>query len=282
MGKVEIYYFSGSGNSLFVAKELQKRIPEAELIPIVKLLSKDVIKSDAETVGIVFPNHGMTVPIPVKHFLRKLNLSCAKYIFGVLTRGGTKCFAFDIIQKILKKKGYDLDSFFYLNMATNDPKLVDYEIPTKEKFAEIESKILNQLDTIGKVVLHKDKSREKDVDHVPSGFLLERLVLLGMLYVEKSGVNDYFYSDSKCTGCGTCENVCLSRKIRMVDGKPVWQDNVKCFVCYACINYCPMQATQIKDKWYMKSYTNKNGRYPHPYATANDIAGQKEDKRLPT
>jgi ferredoxin len=275
MDKTEIYYFSGSGNSLFVAKELQKRIPGAELIPIVKLLSKDEIISDAETVGFVFPNHGMTIPIPVKYFLRKLRLNCAKYTFGVLTRGGTKCFAFDKIGKILKEKGYDLQSFFSLNMATNDPKLKNYEIPTKEKIAEIESKILKQLDTIGKIVLHKEKSQEEDTDHVPSGFLLERLVLLGMFYVEKSGVKDYFYADSKCTGCGTCEKVCLSGKIKMVDGKPVWQDSVNCFVCYACINYCPVQATQVKDKWYMKSYTNANGRYPHPYATANDIAGQK-------
>lgn len=275
MNKVEIYYFSGSGNSLFVAKELQKRIPGTELIPIVKLLSKDAIQSDAETVGFVFPNHGMTAPVPVKNFLGKLHLNSTKYTFGVLTRGGTKCFAFNKVRTILKEKGSDLNSFFSLNMATNDPKLKDYEIPSKEKFAEIESEILNKLDTISKTVLHKEISQEKDTDHVPSGFLLERLVLLGMLYVEKSGVKDYFYSDSKCTGCGTCEKVCLSGKIKMIDRKPVWQDSVKCFVCYACINYCPMQATQIKDKWYMKSYTSKNGRYPHPYATANDIAEQK-------
>jgi len=25
----------------------------------------------------------------------------------------------------------------------------------------------------------------------------------------------------------------------------------------------------------MKSYTDKNGRYPHPFATIKDIAGQK-------
>ena len=55
----------------------------------------------------------------------------------------------------------------------------------------------------------------------------------------------------------------------MINKKPVWQKKVKCFYCYACINYCPKQSVQIK------SFTEKNGRYPHPYATANDIAGQK-------
>jgi len=42
--------------------------------------------------------------------------------------------------------------------------------------------------------------------------------------------------------CGTCEKVCLSKKIKMINKKPVWQKNVKCFYCYACINYCSMQS----------------------------------------
>jgi len=68
----EIYYFSGTGNSLYVAKELQKRISETKLIPIVSLLNIDVIKTNAETVGFVFPVHALTIPIAVKRFIKKL------------------------------------------------------------------------------------------------------------------------------------------------------------------------------------------------------------------
>ena len=91
------------------------------------------------------------------------------------------------------------------------------------------------------------------------------------------GVN-YFCSDSKCKGCGTCEKVCLSGKIKMSDKKPVWQKNVFCYMCYACVNFCPAQSVQINDIPFVKSYTRENGRYPHPYATAKDIAGQKGRK----
>ena len=69
MSNVEIYYVSGTGNSLHVAKELQKRILERNLIPIVSLLNKDRVKTNGEAVGLVFPIHGMTIPIPVKKFL---------------------------------------------------------------------------------------------------------------------------------------------------------------------------------------------------------------------
>ena len=85
----EIYYFSGTGNSLHVAKELQKKIPETELIPIVSLLNNDIIKSSAKTVGIVFPVHALTIPIAVKKFLIKIDLNSAEYIFAIATRYGT-------------------------------------------------------------------------------------------------------------------------------------------------------------------------------------------------
>ncbi len=50
----EIYYFSGTGNSLHVARELQKRIPETNLIPMVSLLNKDIIEINGETLGLCF------------------------------------------------------------------------------------------------------------------------------------------------------------------------------------------------------------------------------------
>lgn len=280
----EIYYFSGSGNSLHVAKELQKRIPKTRLIPIVSLLDKDVAKTNAETVGFVFPIHGMTVPVPVKKFIKKLDLKSTKYLFAVATRGGTVHNAFRVIDKILKKKDKRLDSYFSITIFTNDPKLKVYEVPTTEKIKEIEVKIQNKLNYIQKIIQNKEISKEKDLEGITFpynrfiNFILEQIILLMMKYlVEFTGLNGYFYTDQKCIGCGTCEKVCLSKKIKMINKKPVWQNDVKCHFCYACLNFCPKQAVQIKSKWYMKSYTQKNGRYPHPFATADEIAKQKRN-----
>ncbi|MGZ7067312.1 MAG: hypothetical protein ACXVHT_03350, partial [Methanobacterium sp.] len=61
----EIYYFSGTGNSLHVAKELQKRIPKTKLIPIVSLLNKENIEIISDTVGFVFPIHLAMAPAPL-------------------------------------------------------------------------------------------------------------------------------------------------------------------------------------------------------------------------
>ena len=61
----------------------------------------------------------------------------------------------------------------------------------------------------------------------------------------------------------------------MKEGKPSWDENTLCYMCYACLNFCPRGALQIHSKWFMKSYTAIHGRYPHPYASADDIAAQK-------
>lgn len=269
----EIYYFSGSGNSLHVARELQKRIPKAKLIPIVSLLNNENIKTSANTVGFVFPIHLAMIPRPVMEFLPKLNLNSAEYIFAAVTRIGTRHRAFKDLEKILKKKGKGLDAFFNLNMASNDPKSKEFKAATADQIAEIELEVQNKLDYIQDIVINKKIVLQKDTKFTVAipGFS----VLSPFLPFFNKMFNYDFYADSKCTGCRTCEKVCLSGKIKMIDAKPVWQKDVKCFFCYACLNYCPEKAVQIKSSRFFKVYTEENERYSHPYANADDIAGQK-------
>ncbi len=269
----EIYYFSGTGNSLHVARELQKRIPETKLIPIVSLLDKENVESISDTVGFVFPIHLAMAPAPVMEFLKKLDLKSAEYIFAVATRAGSQHRAFIDLENILKKKGKSFDSYFTLNMASNDPKFEDWHPATAEEIEDLESEVQNKLDIIQNIVLNKEISREKDTTFtvpMPAFSILSLLLpILNKMY------NVEFYADSKCVQCGTCEKICLSGKVKMIDGKPVWQKDVQCFFCHACLNYCPEHAVQIRSTRLLKSYTDKNERYSHPYATKEDIAKQK-------
>lgn len=272
----EIYYFTGAGNSLFVARELERRLPGSILTPMVSLLDNDVIETSRGAVGFVFPSHGMVSPIPVRRFLERLDPRPAGYLFAVVTRGGSRFLDFGRIDRMLARRGRRLDARFLVNMASSDPKLEDWEVPSEDELARIEARVIEALGPMARVIAERRTSRGEDTGYLyPSGFFLNHLVMLGVRYAELSGVKDYFYSDENCRGCGTCEKVCPSGKVRMVEGRPRWSDDVKCFLCYACLNYCPAHASQIKDKWYMKSHTRRNGRYPHPYATADDIAAQK-------
>ena len=161
---MEVYYFSGTGNSLYVAKELQKRIPETNLLPIASLLNNDVINTNGKTVGIVFPIHLAMAPAPVMEFLKELDLKSSDYIFAIATRAGSQHRAFIDVDKILEKKGKRLDSFFTLNMASNDPKFEDWHKATTEEIADLESEVQNNLDSIKNIIINKEERRDKDTN----------------------------------------------------------------------------------------------------------------------
>lgn len=85
----------------------------------------------------------------------------------------------------------------------------------------------------------------------------------------------HFYADTNCNGCGICEKVCLSEKIALVDDRPVWRVEAKCYASFACINFCPRQAIQIRSRFPVQSCTTETGRYPHSSVRHKDIAWQR-------
>lgn len=274
MDKTEIYYFSGTGNSLHVAQELHKRIPNSEIIPMVSLLDKEFIETKSKTVGFVFPTYLTTVPAPVRMFFKKIDTKSATYTFSIVTRMGSFCVANRNVKRLLAKKGKRLDARFLLNMASNSPTGLKpgkgdenwvHDI-SKDRISKLESEIQPRLDDIKKIIANRDKYPQKRSLNllIP---LVERIMYLITRNI-KTQIN--FITDSTCTGCGICEKVCLSGKIKMKNKKPEWQKDVSCFYCYACFNFCPNQAILVD-----KKYTKKDGRYFHPDITADDIAKQK-------
>jgi ferredoxin len=287
--EIDIYYFSGTGNSLHVAKELQRRIPEIKLIPIVSLLDNDIIETKADSIGLVFPIYNLLLPVPVIKFLKKADLKKSKYIFAIATRAQSPERAIHSVEKKLRRKGKNLDSSFVVTMGGNCEGSFSPVFPTKEVVLNLESQLQNKLDFIHKIILAQEKYREKDnppfkVSELAgnfAAFIMPLLFLFGEKLVEKTNISIDYYSDSTCKGCGICEKVCLSNKIRIIDTKPTWQKNVKCFLCFSCFNYCPSQSIMINnsssDADKIKRYNDKSRRYHHPEISANDISAQKNN-----
>lgn len=281
----EIYYFSGTGNSLHVAKELEKRLPDAELLPILNLMNDNRITTKGKTVGFIFPHYASTLPRIVRKFLNKLNLDSAEYLFAIVTRGRTETTAFLEIDSILEKRNKRLNSFFAITMPSGSEPLVKGYTSriTKERIHRLEFEMMVRLDSIQRIIINKEISREKDTGDgtPPPSFLAPFLPFIRLIrpllvrFGKLVETSFELYHDEKCTGCGICANVCLSGKVQMVDERPIWEQTVKCHGCFACLNYCPLESIQVKSKPYLKSYTPQNGRYHHPDITAKEIASQK-------
>ena len=97
-------------------------------------------------------------------FIEKLSLGSATYLFAIVTRGRTGTMAFTEIDKILNHKGRRLDSFFAITMPSgSDPLLKGYASRiTQERIRQLESEMLTRLDSIQRIVVNQEISREKD------------------------------------------------------------------------------------------------------------------------
>ncbi len=248
-------------------------------------MHNDVIQTKGKSIGFVFPCHALTIPVAVKHFLKKIDPKSSEYFFAVVTRYGTVFKGFDKIIKLLNKKNKIINSQFIINMCHNEAPRSNknYIVPSESDIKNIEKSAIKKIDLISSTIANQYSIIEKDTtvlaktsSNTISSVLIENFVVFLMDLSEYIGGVNYFYHDDECNGCGVCEKVCLSKKIKIVEKKPVWQKNVLCYMCYACLNYCPRQSVQIKNIPYVKSYTTNNPRYPHPYATANEISAQKE------
>ncbi len=84
---------------------------------------------------------------------------------------------------------------------------------------------------------------------------------------EVNTMDEKYYSDEKCNGCGICQKICPVDNIKLVNEKPEWQH--KCQFCLACLHYCPQEAIQ-----YGKNTLGRE-RYNHPNITVKELINQK-------
>jgi flavodoxin len=118
-----IYYFTGTGNSLSIARRLQEGLTDCSLVPVVKCMKvpNDTLIAESEVVGFVFPLYFYSIPEIILKFVKSIDLSRAKYLFAVVTRGGGwwQGSALGHLKKCLKQQGYNLSAGFYIRMPDN-------------------------------------------------------------------------------------------------------------------------------------------------------------------
>ncbi|AHM57217.1 4Fe-4S ferredoxin, iron-sulfur binding domain protein [Peptoclostridium acidaminophilum DSM 3953] len=275
MAKTVIFYFTGTGNSLAVARRIAKHLPDAALVPMLKVDAMTYIGADTNRVGLVYPVHMNAVPRAVVKFIRTVNLVSGHYVFAVVTHGGMPGMAGLHMYDVLKNKHIGLDAYFEVEMIMNTPKGVapkplmrlDWELDITPDVINPKLKKANfQAERIARSVLGKER---KNIYSLASKSKSIGYFLMNMLWCrsEESRPRLDFILDDCCTGCGICEAVCTTNRIKMIDGRPEWVIE-DCNYCYACFNYCPVQAIGVK------YYIKKLGRYHHPQVSAADIASQ--------
>jgi flavodoxin/NAD-dependent dihydropyrimidine dehydrogenase PreA subunit len=258
-----IFYFTGTGNSLQVAKSIAEYNGE-KLISIAKEInSKDkdleYNLNENEVIGFVFPTYAWGPPKMVIQFIEKLKLNNYRnnYVFSAATCGDNIGNTMKVIGKHLKNRGMNINSGFSIRMPNNyiiSMYNVDSKEVEKEKLLTVEETLKN----INRVI----KEKRTGVFEVEKGALPGVLTsIINPLFNKHPMETKKFYADDKCTSCGLCEKICNAQTIRVKE-KPEW--GKECTQCLACIHLCPVKAIQ-----YGKGTENK-GRYKNPNVNVSD------------
>jgi len=251
----KIYYFSGTGNSLAVSKQLEEALSEKGcIVPLGIFENKESIEVDTDVLGFVFPVYYMNVPDVVKSFVKKLNFKTNPYIFAIATCNGSPGQSLFTLNKYLRTKGKELSSGFVIDMPGNllvTPPGIEVKRlkNSKNKVSEIASYINNKS-------TNKFEGKDNFKIHMES-FVLATFEKNFHVSPKK------FLSNSDCIGCGVCEKVCPVKNIKVVDKKPQWGN--KCARCLACFHWCPKKAVVIN------RFLKKRNRYHHPEVSLMDM-----------
>ena len=82
-----IFYYTGTGNSLWTARRLASLLEEAQCVSM-KRCTDVKIACGAQRIGLVFPVHIWGVPPPVVEFVRRLNVNTSQYLFAMAVNAG--------------------------------------------------------------------------------------------------------------------------------------------------------------------------------------------------
>jgi ferredoxin len=254
-----IYYFTGTGNSLHVARTVAEQLGDSKVINILRQKGKGMLVDQSDTVGIVFPVFYLNMPVIVQAFVKKLKLDPNAYIFGIATCGGRAGNSLQMLNKLLQANGAHLSAGFTLKMVDNAYVGMDLVTPLEER-DQVQKVSEDGIKKILEALKNRETSGQKFNYSIASG------LMGGMSSAFAADIYRLprrFHVTEKCTGCGICAKICPVGNVKQVDKKVTWGNN--CTHCLACFHWCPQGAIEIGKK------SADIARYHHPDITVKDI-----------
>ena len=253
-----ILYFSGTGNSRYIAERIARTNSE-EMISI----NDKVKNNDTSTITVqgklvfVLPTYAWRIPNVVRDWIRKTEFVGANQVWFVMNCGSEIGNAGKYNKKLCEEKSFTYMGTAQIVMPEN--YIAMFDAPEADEAKEIISKAEPFIDAAVEMIAAGKAFpvlTSKLSDRLKSGLVYK------MFYAFCVKADD-FVADERCIGCGKCEKLCPMNNIKIEDGKPVW--GKACTHCMACICYCPAKAVEYgkksvgKPRYQCDLYTGTNG-----------------------
>ncbi len=234
-----IFYFSSTGNSLYIAKSLQKAFGGT----LVSLSKYNGDGSEFDKIFLVTPIHSFGMPKIVFDFLPKLDKS--KELVVIQNYGGMKGGADYLFYECASKHGLNIKAVYTMKMPENFT--LTFTVPkfymnlTLKKADGRINKIIKMIKQEEFKIPKKCKTKEKTYLKNKQNWHL---------------IGQRFKVNDKCVKCQKCVKICPVGNITFKNGEMVFGD--KCVACLSCYHRCPCKAITYKNKKKKFRYTNPN------------------------
>lgn len=228
-----VLYFTGTGNSLYVAKRLDNiRLSIPQIIHDTQKIYT------ADRIGIVCPVYGHEMPGLVKEFIKKAEFR-TDYFYLVLTYGRVHGGAAELADTYLKECGIEAS---YINTIM----MVDNYLPSfdmNEQLAIDAGKKVDEHITEIKSDIDSKKHWKQDITQADREWHQKFLAMCKQNPIDvKKGI---FRVSDRCIGCGICMQVCPTGSIEVIKQHAVYKDTSRCQMCLACVQHCPENAIRL-------------------------------------
>ncbi len=251
-----IFYFTATGNSLFVARQFSD-----SPISIPQELKKSELNYEADEIGFVFPDYAAAVPLIVRDFVKKATFK-APYVFSIITFGNASVNVAEWWDKNSRSMGL-------VNNYINTILMVDNYLPVFDMNQQmaidkhIDESLAGLLKDIGD---HKSYVQPSDM----GWFNEEGLTRMQEGHFNMTADRLLELKKDRCVECMTCEKVCPHKNFRL--GNEGLEFSGKCEYCLSCVHNCPQKALTLRsarEGW--PGERNPEARYRNPNISLNDI-----------
>lgn len=236
-----IFYYSGCGNSRYVAETLAAAGGE-KLVFIPHAAREgqfDYALQADERLGFVFPIYSWRPPQLVLDFISRLRLQGSpSYTYMVSTYGDGAGWADKVMGETLAAVGLQLNAVFGVVMPNTYVNMSFMKLDTAELAQQKLANSKKRVAELAKAIAE----RQKAVDIVRGGMPNLKTYFIGKGF-NRWLSDKYYYVTDACISCGKCAEVCPLQNITLEGGKPRWHGH--CTQCEACYHYCPRNAVQF-------------------------------------
>ena len=257
-----ILYFSGTGNSLAIARKIAEQLNEP-LMPLVDAAGVDL--TNEKRIGLVFPTYDFNMPPAVRTLVPRLKISKEAYVFAVTTCGAQAGNSLWTLRRLLRQKGIELAYAHKIRVPDNSA--IAFGRNPNEQAWKFE-RFAFRLDRI-----IADIQAQKHELHFAWWSLAGGI--MGWSFLENGMLRTFHpvVNEAKCTGCKTCARVCPMENISIqqrsgLTGKAGQVAHIGdlCTICLACVHVCPQQAIRINGREALKER-----QYRHPDIKLKDL-----------